>query len=297
MGPLSRFLLAAMHYFHDWEEEVESNEDEASDEEIQAFIDAGQEEGILEHDEGEMIQSIVHFGDKVAREVMTSRTQIAAIDIDASIENLLDLIVRSGHSRIPAIRGNIDNVEGLIHERDLLHAWRRGEKPPGLKDFVKPVQFIPETKPVGDLLREMKQNGDHLVLVVDEYGGVSGVLTMEDLLEEIVGDIHDTESDSQKPIAEGPGVYVVPGTLELGALDTLLGASFVEETECTTVAGAVVELFGRLPMTGERIEHRGVAVEVLESDRRRVQRLRLRVLTPPAPKTNGHGKQSGSAVA
>jgi hypothetical protein len=95
----------------------------------------------------------------------------------------------------------------------------------------------------------------------------------------------------------GPGVYVVPGTLELGALDTLLGASFVEETECTTVAGAVVELFGRLPMTGERIEHRGVAVEVLESDRRRVQRLRLRVLNPPAPKANGHGKQSGSAVA
>jgi len=148
---------------------------------------------------------------------------------------------------------------------------------------IKPAYFVPETKPVDDLLQEMKEKGDQMVVVVDEYGGVSGVITMEDLIEEIVGEIHDeAEGDGEKVIEEAKGVFVVPGSLELGVLEEKLGMPLVGDTDCTTVAGAVVELFGRLPSPGEKIEHGGVEIEVLAADRRRVQRLRLKILVPKA---------------
>jgi CBS domain containing-hemolysin-like protein len=282
LRPFSRLLIATMNYFTKWEAEMEpAKEEETSEEEIQAFIDAGQEEGILEHSEGEMIQSIVHFGDKVAREVMTPRTQIVAIDVSSSPDELLQLIVTRRRARIPVFRDDLDNIEGVVHERDLLRAMQRAEKIENIRPLVKPVTFIPETKPVDDLLREMKDAGDHLVLTVDEYGGISGLITMEDLVEEIVGEIHDeAEVDGEKVVEEGTGVFVVPGSLELDTLEERLGVSLVMETECTTVAGAVVELFGKLPAPGEHIEHQGIAIEVLDADRRRVNRLRLRLLIP-----------------
>ncbi len=284
LRPLSRLLMAALNYFHRWEEEIEpAKEEEASEEEIQAFIDAGQEEGILEHDEGEMIQSIVHFGDKVAREVMTPRTQIVAIDINSSADNLLQLIVTSRHARIPVYREDLDNIEGIVHERDLLRSFQKGDKPDSFRGLIKSVYFVPETKPVDDLLQEMKEKGDHMVLVVDEYGGVSGLITMHDLVEEIVGGIHDeSAADSEKVVEESKGVFVVPGSLELGLVEEKLGFPVVADTDCTTVAGAVVELFGRLPSPGEKIEHGGVEIEVLDADRRRVQRLRLKTLVRKA---------------
>jgi CBS domain containing-hemolysin-like protein len=280
LRPFSRLLTRVLNYFHRWETEMEpEKEEEASEEEIQAFIDAGQEEGILEHSEGEMIQSIVHFGDKVAREVMTPRIQIVAIDINSPVEKLLHLIVTKRRTRIPVFRDDLDSIEGVIHERDLLRLWQQGEKIDNLRPLVKSVSFIPETKPVDDLLQEMKENGDHLVLIVDEYGGISGLVTMEDLVEEIVGEIRDESgADGEKVVEEGKGVFVVPGSLELSAVQEKLGMALVEETECTTVAGAVVELFGRLPSPGEHIEHRGIAIEILDADRKRVHRLRLRLL-------------------
>ena len=278
LKPFSGPLTAALNYFHRWEEEIEPvQEEETSEEEIQAFIDAGQEEGILEGGEGEMIQSIVHFGDKVAREVMTPRTQIVAIDISESVEALLQLILNKRHARIPVYRDDLDNIEGLVHERDLLRMMQKGDRSESFRALVKTVNFVPETKPVDDLLQEMKDTGDHLVIVVDEYGGISGLITMEDLVEEIVGEIHD-ESDGEKIIEESKGVYIVPGSLDLSAIEERLGIPLVADTECTTVGGAVVELFGRLPSPGEKIEHAGVEVEVLDSDRRRVQRLRLKTL-------------------
>ena len=282
LRPVSLLLMSALNYFHEWEQDVEPvKEDETSEEEIQAFIDAGQEEGILEHGEGEMIQSIVHFGDKVAREVMTPRTQIVAVDINSPVEKLLQVIVAKRHARIPVYRDDLDNIEGLVHERDLLRLWQKGEKLENFRSLLKPAYFVPETKPVDGLLKEMKEKGDQMVVVVDEYGGVSGLITMEDLIEEIVGEIHDeAEGDGEKVVEEGKGVFVVPGSLELSVLEEKLGMPLVANTDCTTVAGAVVELFGRLPSPGEKIEHGGVEIEVLAADRRRVQRLRLKILAP-----------------
>jgi len=282
LRPVSLLLMSALNYFHEWEQDVEPvKEEETSEEEIQAFIDAGQEEGILEHGEGEMIQSIVHFGDKVAREVMTPRTQVVAVDINSPVEKLLQVIVAKRHARIPVYRDELDNIEGLVHERDLLRLWQKGEKLENFRPLIKPAYFVPETKPVDDLLKEMKEKGDQMVVVVDEYGGVSGLITIEDLIEEIVGEIHDeAEGDGEKVVEEGKGVFVVPGGLELGLLEEKLGMPLVGNTDCTTVAGAVVELFGRLPSPGEKIEHGGVEIEVLAADRRRVQRLRLKILAP-----------------
>jgi len=211
---------------------------------------------------------------------MTPRTQIVAIDINSPVEKLLQLVVNKQHARIPVYRDDLDNIEGIVHERDLLRVWQRGDKLENFRSLIKPAYFVPETKPVDDLLQEMKQKGDQMVLVVDEYGGVSGLITMEDLVEEIVGDIHDESDDTEKIVEESKGVFVVPGSLELGALEEKLGVPLVAETDCTTVAGAVVELFGRVPVPGEKIEHGGVEIEVLEADRRRVRKLRLKPLVP-----------------
>jgi len=239
-----------------------------------------------------MIQSIVQFGDKVAREVMTPRTQIVAIDLHSPVEKLVQLITSRRHSRIPVFLDNIDNIEGVIHERDLLRVWQHGEKLDNLRPLLTPVYFVPETKPVNDLLNEMKEKGEQLVLVVDEYGGISGLITMEDLVEEILGEIHDTDATGEKLIEESPGVFIVPGSLELSSLNETLGSALVENTECTTVAGAVVELFGRLPSSGEKIEHRGISAEVLDADRRKVYRLRIRKLAPQAEETSATKQQN-----
>jgi CBS domain containing-hemolysin-like protein len=280
MRPFARAMTAVLNYFHSWEEEISPEKEEvATDEEIQAFIDAGQEEGILADTEGEMIQSIVHFGDKIVREIMTPRTQIVSIDIDSTVEKLVQLMTTRSHTRIPVFRGDLDNVEGFIHERDLLQFWEKPElktMPRPLAKLIRPIHLVPETKPVDDLLDEMKKRGDQIILVVDEYGGISGLATMEDLIEEIVGEIHDTESSEEKIVQETPGVYVVPGGVELSALEETVGPGFAD-TECTTIGGAIVELFGRLPGLGEKIEHQGVLVEVLDADRRKVRRLRMTV--------------------
>ena len=143
------------------------------------------------------------------------------------------------------------------------------------------MNFVPETKPIDDLLQEMREKGDQIVLVVDEYGGVSGLITMMDLVEEIVGKFRDeSQTDGEQIIEESSGVYIVPGRTQLSTIEETLGMPLVENTECTTVAGGVVQLFGKLPTAGETLEHHGIQIEVLDADRRRVKRLRMKVLVP-----------------
>ena len=279
LRPLARLITTLLNRFNQWDGIESEEEEEASEEEIQAFIDAGQEEGILEQDEGVMIQSIVQFGDKVALEVMTPRTQITAADVAWTFDKFVSQILSGKHSRMPVYRDELDNIEGFIHERDLLRLNRSGGPPDSLRPFLQPVHFVPETKPIDDLLEEMKSDGQQLVLVVDEYGGISGLITIEDLLEEIVGEISDSPgAESAKLLDEGRGSYLVPGTTELDVLDARLGMTAFPDTECTTVSGAVVELFGRLPLSGERIRHDGLAIEVVDADRRKVRSLRIRTL-------------------
>jgi len=277
LHPLVRLITAMLLRFHQWDEIEAEEEEEVSEKEIQAFIDAGQEEGILEQDEGVMIQSIVQFGDKVALEVMTPRTQIIAADVTWDFDKIVGQILSCQHSRMPVYRDQLDNIEGFIHERDLLRLTRKGQPPDNLRPFLQPVHFVPETQPIDDLLEEMKSHEQQLVLVVDEYGGISGLLTIEDLLEEIVGEISDSPgSETAKLLDEGRGSYLVPGATELDVLNQRLGITAFPDTECTTVSGAVVELFGRLPLPGERIRHDALEIEVVDADRRKVRSLRVR---------------------
>lgn len=279
LRPLVRLMMSILNRFHHWEATEPDDDEEASEEEIRAFIDVGQEEGILEQDEGVLLQSIVEFGDKVALEVMTPRTQIVATDVTWSFDKLVDQIVSSRHSRIPIYRDELDNIEGFVHERDLLRFSQSGTEPESLRSLLRPAHFVPETKPIDDLLEEMKNQGQQLVLVVDEYGGISGLITIEDLLEEIVGEIDDgAGSDAARVLDEGRGSYLVPGSMELDAVDDSLGVTAFPHTECTTVGGAVVELFGRLPSPGERIRHDGFAIDVVDADRRKIRSLRIRIL-------------------
>ena len=283
VAPAVHVITSILNRFETWEGDEDEDEEEASEEEIRAFIDAGQEEGILEQDEGEMIQSIVEFGDKVAMEVMTPRTQVVAADVSWDVERVTNLVLARRHSRIPVYRDELDNIEGVIHERDLLGAMQSNDRNENIRRLLQPAYFVPETKPVDDLLEEMKTRAQHLVIVVDEYGGVSGLITIEDLVEEIVGEIDDDPMSTSDTLREeGGGRYFVPGSMELDAVESRLGVDLFPDTECTTLGGAVVELFGRLPSPGERIRHSGFVIEVIESDRRRIHSLRIRTMTPQA---------------
>ena len=210
---------------------------------------------------------------------MTPRLQIVAADVSWSVERTVQLIVSKRHSRIPVYRTELDNIEGILHERDLLRVFGSGEQLENLRSVLHPVHFVPETKPIDDLLQEMRAEGHQVVLVVDEYGGIAGLITIEDLVEEIVGEINDADSAGEKMLEEGGGSYLVPGGLELDTMEDRLGMPLVEDTECTTVGGAVVELFGRLPVSGEKTEHQGLAIEVVDADRRKIRRIRIRLMT------------------
>lgn len=256
-------------------------------EHIEALITAGAEEGILEEQDRKLIHSVVAFGDKSVREVMTPRPRIVAISDDKSLEDLRQLVIHEQYSRIPVYQTSIDNVIGFVHVRDIfeLDPDERQGKP--LKDLIRPVHLVPETKPVTDLLREMQRDSSHMVVVVDEYGNTAGIATLEDLVEEILGEIRDEHEPDRDVHQESDHVFVVPGSLDLDRLQDLLNFRPEGGTESTTIGGLVTEWLGRVPKVGETVERGGIRIEVLASNERRVDELRVsRVETPSAVVAN-----------
>lgn len=257
----------------DEEEEEEDNGDD-----LQALIDMGAEEGILEEEEGELIHSIIEFGDTRVNEVMTPRTEIEALPMTATVGEARDRVIESKYSRLPVYREQIDNVEGIIYMRDLLQCWPEGREEEKISTFLRPVYFVPETKQVAELLEEMQKAHVQLAMVIDEYGGVAGLVTVEDILEEIVGEIED-EDTAQEEIIEivesDDGYYDVLGSTEIGKIERLFDME-IEDDDFTTIAGLVISESGYVPRAGERLTFRGLDVEVLEADDRRINRLRLR---------------------
>jgi len=293
--PLMAFAADPFHNLFDRtprKEQAPENGEEEDEEDIgddiQALIDVGEAEGILEEEEGELIHSIIEFGDTSVSEVMTPRPDIVAIPESATVREARDIMTESKYSRLPVYRDQIDNVEGLIYVRDLLQCWVEGKEDEPIARLVRPVYFVPETKPVAELLEEMQKAHVQLSIVIDEYGGVAGLVTVEDILEEIVGEIEDEDigRDEEEIVESRDGAYEVLGSTEIGKIERLFGVD-IEDDDFTTIAGLVINESGKVPRSGDHLTFRGLDVEVLEADERRIGRLRLK---RAAPKNGSEGQ-------
>jgi CBS domain containing-hemolysin-like protein len=263
---------------------------EATEEEVQAYIDVGRQEGILEKDEEKLLLSIVDFGDTRVREVMSPRTDVVWIDVASSLTVLFDLFVESKYSRIPVVRGSIDTVLGIVHVKDTLEALRSGA-PRSIADLMRDAYFVPETKKVSELLREFQRRHLWMAIVVDEYGGVSGVVTVEDLLEEIVGEISDEHEDEREPVSRvAEGVYSVSGKSNIGIVRELFGRG-PEEEEFSTVGGFLASRLGHIPRPGEVFVESELRFTVEEADRRRVYRVKIEPVKTFPPAAVSHQPQ------
>jgi CBS domain containing-hemolysin-like protein len=241
---------------------------------VDALIEAGQEEGILEESDRDLIQSVVEFGDKTVREVMTPRPEIVAVPATTSIAEMTELLDKYPYSRIPVYEGDIDHIKGILYAKDLLQVADVEAHTRTVQDLMKTdVYFVPETKLGSDLLREMQRDNARMAVVIDEYGGVAGLVTIEDLVEEIVGEIRD-EHEKSEVVKESDTSYIFNGNTDVDLLDKLLGIRPTEK-EATTIAGLVSELAGHIPKAGEVFEENGLRFEVLESTERRVDRVRV----------------------
>lgn len=255
-------------------EERPSEQPEHPSEAVDALIEAGREEGILEESDRELIQSVVEFGDKTVREVMTPRPEIVAVPISATVEQFTELLRTRPYSRVPVYEGTIDHIKGIVFAHDVLQIPDVEARHHTVGELMKPVDFVPESKRVSALLREMQKEGQHMAIVIDEYGGTAGVVTIEDLVEEIVGEIRDEHEAKADIVHENENSYVVPGNMDVDRLDELFHIR-PNGHEAATVAGLVSEVLGRIPEQGEVVEENGLRFEVLESTDRRVERLRI----------------------
>lgn len=260
--------------------EYSEPEPETPSDAVDALIEAGQEEGILEESDRELIQSVVEFGDKTVREVMTARPDIVAVPVTMTVDKFTELLRSKPFSRIPVYRDSLDDIVGIVFAHDVLQVADAEAHTKTVGDLMRTdVQLVPETKRVSDLLRDMQKDNVHMEIVIDEYGGVAGLVTMEDLVEQIVGEIRDEREAKSDIVREGEKTYVVPGSLDVDRLDDLLGVK-PESREATTVAGLVSELLGHIPRPGEIVDEDGLRFEVIQSTDRRVERLRVSLHEP-----------------
>jgi putative hemolysin len=259
---------------HQTEEQPESPA-----EAVDALIEAGQEEGIIQASDRDLIQSVVEFSGKTVREAMKPRPEMVAVPVDTTVEKFIELLRAKPFSRVPVYRDSIHNIVGILHAQDVLQVPDTEASTRAVETLMrKDVYFVPESKLGSDLLREMRQNNVRIAIVIDEYGGVAGLVTIEDLVEEIVGEIRD-EHEKSLVVKENDHSYIVPGNMDVDHLDELFGVR-PEGKEAATVAGLVSELAGRIPQKGEVIEEEGLRFEVLESTDRKVERVRIVAVQP-----------------
>lgn len=273
--------LRALSARHDGNTHEGEREEDDHDEDAEAYIEVGEREGILEPGEGAMVRGIMDLGETLVREIMTPRTDIIAFPADTTVAEARRVALEAGHSRFPVYGDGIDNVIGVLHVRDLLRAWHEGWEQAPVTGFSRSALFVPETRTVAELLREMRER-THLALVVDEYGGLAGLVTLEDLLEEIVGEIRDEhEIEDDEIQVQSDGSVLVNGLAHVEEIERMFHLAF-EERDFDTVGGMVVASLGRVPETGETFDVQGVRVEVVEADPRRVYRVRLRSEVAPS---------------
>lgn len=252
-----------------------SGRKKVTEESIQQIIDAGEVEGLINEDENEMIRSIFEMKNRVVREIMVPRTDMAAVPVDAPLSEVLNIINSCGHSRIPVYEGTVDNIIGLLYAKDLLKEWGKNAADILLKRLMRSPFFIPETKNFEELLQDFKRKRVHIAIVIDEYGGTSGLITIEDILEQIVGDIQDEYDTEEEWLIEQPdGSVIVDARLPVEELEERFGIE-VERDKFDTVAGLIFHLIGRIPKIGEEVESAPLLMTVLEADERKIRKVRI----------------------
>jgi len=255
------------------EERGDDNNDD-----FQALMEVGEAEGIIEEKERELIETMIEFSETKAGEIMTPRTEICALPIQSTVRQARDLMIEEKYSRLPVFRENIDNIEGILYVRDLLNAWSEDKEDDSIASFLREAFFIPETKSAAELLKNMQSNHVQIAIVIDEYGGLAGIVTVEDIIEEIVGEIEDEDIEEEEiiEIIEGEdGYFDVLGSTEIGKIERLFDME-IEDDDFTTIAGLVTSEVGYIPKPDEKLIIRGLDIEILKADEKRIQLLRLR---------------------
>jgi len=260
-----------------------------TEEELQMLLTVGEEEGVIEEDEREMIHGIFQLEETTAREIMVPRIDIVATSVNSSIQEAIDLIVGRGYSRIPVYEDSIDNIVGVLYAKDILRCLRDGCKTQGIREILRPAHFIPETKRIDELLHELQQEKVHMAIIIDEYGGTAGLVTIEDLLEEIVGEIQD-EYDREEAQVERVSAdeAIVDSKLGIGHLDEMFGVK-VEDEDFDTIGGFVYNQLGKIPSVGDEVTLDDLTISVLSTVGRRIKKLRI-VREPHYQEHNRNGK-------
>jgi len=241
------------------------------------MINLGEERGSLKEEEKELLHKVFEFGDTLASEAMRPRTEIVSVPSDAVLKDVFSLVSEHGYSRYPVIEATVDTVIGILYVKDILVAMSAGEVNPadGIERFIRPAYFIPENKRVSELLSEMQRQRFQLAIVIDEYGGTAGLVTLEDLIEEIVGSIHDELESEQKDVEiMDEKNFVVSGQSPLDEVNELIGTS-LQSTDFNTLGGFVFGLFGRMPKVGEQLKYRQLKLEVLELEGRKITKVKI----------------------
>ena len=248
---------------------IKKNSPSVTEDELKYIIESIEEEGILEEQESELVQSALEFDEKTAQEILTPRVDVTVIDIDDSPEEIHDLIIRERYSRIPVYEGEIDNIIGILHTRDYLEKVIDGEA--NIRDLIIPAHFIYKNQKLSAILSDFRANRLHIAIVTDEYGGFLGIVTMEDLLEEIVGDIWDEDEDIEHTCTQmGEDRYLVSGDMDLSELFELFEIRPDDEIESNSVGGFIVELHGDIPIRGQRVHYRDITFTVKRVKNRRI---------------------------
>lgn len=268
----------------------DKNDEPTPQENLRELIEAGWQEGLIKKGQGEMLRSVVEFSEKVVREVMTPRPEIAALEINAPIETLRSLFREKRQTRYPVYSGELDHIEGIVNVRDLMELPPDEQNRVTLRSLVRPVNFVPETKLVRDLLRELQQTTTQMAMVIDEYGSVAGIVTVEDMVEEIVGEIRDeVEPHAGDIVKETESTWIVAGNTEIAQVSQQLHVE-TESGDYSTVAGLLLAKLGHVPKPGEKVSLTGLVLEVLEASHRTVVKVRLHVTRPATLTPSSHAQ-------
>jgi putative hemolysin len=255
----------------------EAGLNELTDEELRSLVDSTPEEGLLEQEERKMIYSIFRLGNTLAREIMVPRIDVTGLEVQATLDQAIDILMKTGHSRMPVYEESIDNILGLLYAKDLLPVWCEGSQMTSLRELLRPAYFVPEAKKVDELLGEMQASRIHMAIVVDEYGGVAGLVTLEDIVEEIVGEIQDEYDQAEEsPYQElDGGVYIFQGRVDLDDFNEIMG-SYLPREEADTIGGFIYNRVGRVPMSGENLQVDDLLLTVDQVSGRRIRKVRAR---------------------